>query len=226
MILACDTSSVVCSVALSQDGTVSFEKQAVGGQIHIEKLAPLLEEAMQFCSSSGHKLTVLAIAIGPGSFNGLRIGLGTMKALALALELPLIAIPSTDALALGMQDKISGLSRAIIFSHRNFVHYADYRLNPKKQIVTPAFFYESWGELFDHDVVNYFGTADRGFAHWLETDDGAAQIRSKFHPVQANAGLVARLAEQRIAEPIISLDELEPLYNANYEAKKWVPPTF
>ena len=226
MILACDTSSVVCSVAISHHDEVIFEREAIGGQIHIEKLAPFIDEALHFCASNGHTLTALAIAIGPGSFNGLRIGLGTMKALALAKALPLIAIPSTDALALGMQNQISGLSRAVIFSHRNFVHFADYDLGGAEQVTTPQFHYESWDQLAGSDIVNYFGTADRGFAQWLEEDETATPVREKFHPIHANAGLVARLAESRASEELVDLDELEPLYNATYEAKKWVPPTF
>ena len=226
MILACDTSSAVCSVAIAHKGEVIFEQEALGGQIHIEKLAPFIDEALSFCTSNKQTLEALAIANGPGSFNGLRIGLATMKALALSLKLPLIAIPSTDALALGMQDQLTGVSRAIIYSHRNFVHFADYNILKGRAIKTPEFHYEPWDKLHDPEVTNYFGAADRGFKEWLENDETANPIHEKFHATLANAGQVALLAEERQTDDLIDLDELEPFYNAIFEAKKWIPPSF
>lgn len=225
MIIACDTSSVVCSVSLSHKGSILWEKEASGGQIHIEKLSPFLKEALTYCRSIGKSPDALAIAIGPGSFNGLRIGLATMKALAVALELPLIPIPSTDAMAYGLRDQLSGVSRAIIYSHRDFVHYADYPASNLNQIVTPEFKYGSWDTLHAEHIAHYFGKADRGFEIWLKGPEGI-EVQSRFIHMEAKASFVALLAESRTHMGQTKLDELEPLYNAVYEAKKWVPPQF
>ncbi|MBT3227867.1 MAG: tRNA (adenosine(37)-N6)-threonylcarbamoyltransferase complex dimerization subunit type 1 TsaB [Candidatus Marinimicrobia bacterium] len=225
MIIACDTSSVVCSVAISHNGSIVWEQEDIGAQIHIEKLSPFLKEALGYCTSSGETLQALAIAIGPGSFNGLRIGLATMKALAVALELPLIPIPTTDAMAYGMRDKLSGISRAVIYSHRNFVHFADYDYSKSATIVTPEFKYGAWDQLAEKQIDHYFGKADRGFDAWLKGSE-ASEVQSRFVNVDAKASFVALLAESRTHLGIRELDELEPLYNAVYEAKKWVPPQF
>ena len=106
-------------------------------------------------------MQALAIAIGPGSFNGLRIGLATMKALALTLDLPLMPILTTDAMAFGLRHRLKGLCRAVIFSHRNFVHYADYQLGESGLITTPEFYYDTWNTLANEQVDHYFGIADR-----------------------------------------------------------------
>lgn len=225
MIIACDTSSVICSVAVSANGMIVWEKEDSGGQIHIEKLSPFLKEALSYCRSSGESVKALAIAIGPGSFNGLRIGLATMKALAVALELPLIPIPTTDAMAYGLRTEIKGRSRAVIYSHRNFVHYADYELGNSKEITTPDFCYGPWDQLHEDGIAHYFGKADRGFEAWLQ-DEEATGVRAHFKHVDSKAAFVAQLAETRIDQGLLELDELEPLYNAVYEAKKWVPPQF
>lgn len=225
MIIACDTSSVVCSVALASRGEILFKREASGGQIHIEKLTPFLKEALSYCTSNNISPDALALAIGPGSFNGLRIGLATMKALAMSLELPLIPIPTTDAMAFGLQKMINGPSRAVIFSHRNFVHFADYHLKDEEQVATPKFHYGVWDDLFDEKIDNYFGTADRGFAEWLQGTQGNP-VKQKFYPIAADAGQVALLAEMRRDRAVADLDALEPFYNAKYEAKKWVPPSF
>lgn len=225
MIIACDTSSVICSVALTHKGTTLFEKEARGGQIHIEKLSPFLKAAMAECHTRGNSAEALAIAIGPGSFNGLRIGLATMKALAIALEIPLIPIPTTDAMAFGARELIKGKSRAVIYSHRNFVHYADYDEYHLNNNITPEFKYGTWTQLHEQHIDHYFGKADRGFEMWLQSGEGA-EVQSRFIKVEAKASNVALLAESRLDKGLLQLDELEPLYNAIYEAKKWVPPQF
>ncbi|NQV30258.1 MAG: tRNA (adenosine(37)-N6)-threonylcarbamoyltransferase complex dimerization subunit type 1 TsaB [Candidatus Marinimicrobia bacterium] len=225
MIIACDTSSVICSVAAADQGLTVFKREAVGGQIHIEKLTPFLKDALAFCNAQKKPPVALAIAIGPGSFNGLRIGLATMKGLAVALNLPVIPIPSTDAMAFGLRDKLTGNCRAIIFSHRNFVHFADYTIVANQSIITPKFSYAPWDELFTTGIDHFFGNADRGFGGWLHSEQGS-QIESKFHQVEADAAHLALLAETRMDRALMSLDDLEPLYNAKFEAKKWVPPEF
>ncbi len=225
MIIACDTSSVICSVAIISEGSALWRKEARGGQIHIEQLAPFLQQALEYCASSGKEPQALALAIGPGSFNGLRIGLATMKALAVALQLPLIPIPTTDAMAFGLRDQLNGSGRAVIYSHRNYVHYADYDFSNSTSSVTPEFKYAVWDELYDKLIDHYFGMSDRGFETWLQMSE-ANDLRAKFWEVEANASNIGLLAECRMESGLTDLDELEPLYNAVYEAKKWVPPQF
>lgn len=225
MILACDTSSEICSVAVAHNGEILFQKATSGPQIHIEKLSVFLQEAIEMQDTFPAKIDSLAVAIGPGSFNGLRIGLATMKALALSLELPLIPIKTTDALAFGLRDKKLGRGRAVIFSHRNFVHFADYELNPDLLPQADEFSYDSWDQLNEAGVDFYFGQAERGFADWLKTEDGAP-INNAFHLTNSDASHVALLAEKLKGQDIPDLDVLEPFYNARYEAKKWVPPKF
>jgi len=225
MIIACDTSSAVCSVAISDQGSIKFEREAKGAQIHIEKLAPFLEEALAHCSSEGKPPSALGIAIGPGSFNGLRIGLSTLKALAVSLRLALIPVYTTDAMAYGIRNDFIGSNRAVIFSHRDYVHYADYYFDKSEQIMTPEFKYGSWNNLYDDEIEHYFGTADRGFAEWLKSEQGE-HVGKKFIHVAASAAPVALLAELHIDQIAPYLDDLEPFFKASYEAKKWVAPKF
>lgn len=225
MIIACDTSTNVCSVAVVDEGSVLERWEITGPQVHIERVTPFLRSAMAYTEELGESPTALALAIGPGSFNGLRIGLATIKGLALALELPVIPIPSTDGLALGARTNLVGQGRAIIFSHRNLCHYADYRLSTHQTISSPEFHYGPWDELFGEGIDHYFGFPERGLIEWLKSSDGRA-VNSRFHKISADAGQIGLLAEQRGLSTAVELDALEPLYNAVYEAKKWIPPTF
>ena len=225
MIIACDTSSMLCSVAVVQDQNIIFQREVSGAQVHIEKLTPFLQEALAFSREYGRAPDALALAIGPGSFNGLRIGLATMKALALSLELPLIPVPTTDGLAFGVQRSLAGPGRAVIFSHRDLVHYADYELGPSREIKTPEFHYGSWDELEAPQVEHYFGSPERALGEWLASASGTG-VKSRFSSVQAHAGQIACLAEQRPDDQALDLDALEPFYNAQYLARKWIPPSF
>jgi len=225
MILACDTSSVVCSVALGDGNEILWEKSETGGQIHIAKLSPLLKEALQYAKSREGELEALAIAIGPGSFNGLRIGLATMKGLAVSLGLPIIPIPTTDGMAYELKAKLSGVARAVIYSHRNFVHFADYDFTASPFTGATKFHYDEWKHLHEDRIDHYFGKIDRGFEIWLQNPE-ASKVKAKFIEMNASASSIALLAAKRMHLGLTDLDELEPLYNAVYEAKKWVPPQF
>jgi tRNA threonylcarbamoyl adenosine modification protein YeaZ len=225
MIIACDTSSSVCSVAVVHDQVVLQKWVTSGAQVHIEKLTPFLSGALELSKFKGIQLEALALAIGPGSFNGLRIGLATIKGLALTLGLPVIPIPSPDGLAFSAANTLSGNCRSVIFSHRNMIHFGDYQLGSSDQIITPDFSYTSWDELNSGVVDHYFGHAERGFAQWLDSQAGSA-VKQRFHPIQADAGAIGRLAENRRDRAVHDLDLLEPLYNAQYVAQKWTPPQF
>lgn len=225
VIIACDTSSMVCSVAVVSEQQVHFQREISGAQVHIEQLTPFLQEALKYCAQSGHPAEGLALAIGPGSFNGLRIGLATMKGLALSLNLPLIPIHTTDGQAFTAGTKLTGLGRAVIFSHRNFVHYADYQLAPTPYVETPQFHYASWDMLIAPEIEHYFGMPERAFADWLKSEAGSP-VYKKFTEIPASAEAIGLLAEARKIEGSPDADILEPFYNAQYEARKWTPPQF
>lgn len=102
LILSIETATTVCSVALHSNG------QLVGTQtLHIEKshsglLAPLIESLVRYCGYTLSELTAIAVSEGPGSYTGLRIGVSTAKGLCYALDIPLIAVNTLEAMAFGV----------------------------------------------------------------------------------------------------------------------------
>lgn len=99
MILALDTATLVSSVALVRDETLVAELTIQTKKTHSEMLMPHIEQVMALANAAKQDLSLIAVSIGPGSFTGLRIGLATAKALAYALNIPLIGIPTLEALA-------------------------------------------------------------------------------------------------------------------------------
>jgi tRNA threonylcarbamoyladenosine biosynthesis protein TsaB len=98
-ILCLETSTEVCSVALSTEGNVIALREDNSGKNHALLLAGFVEEVMKTNNISFKQLDAIAVSGGPGSYTGLRIGVSTAKGLCYASGLPLIAIPSLEAIA-------------------------------------------------------------------------------------------------------------------------------
>lgn len=102
-ILALDSSGLVASVAVVEDDgtdsnllaeyTVNYKKT------HSQTLLPMLDEIVKMIELDLNTIDAIAVAAGPGSFTGLRIGSATAKGLGMALDKPLVAIPTVDGLA-------------------------------------------------------------------------------------------------------------------------------
>ena len=98
-ILSIDTSSAVSSVAVLSAERVAAEVSMQGALTHSETLMPHIETALGMARVEKSELEGIAVSIGPGSFTGLRIGLASAKMMAYALHIPLIAVPTLEALA-------------------------------------------------------------------------------------------------------------------------------
>ncbi len=99
MLLAVDTSTSWIGLALYDGVRVLGEMTWQSQSHHTVELSPGINELLQRCGVKTTDLQALGVAIGPGSFTALRIGLATVKGLALALRLPVIGVPTLDALA-------------------------------------------------------------------------------------------------------------------------------
>jgi tRNA threonylcarbamoyladenosine biosynthesis protein TsaB len=89
----------VSSVALAKENILLAELSLQIRKTHSEQLMPHISQLLEFASIKPGELSAIAVSIGPGSFTGLRIGLATAKALAYAKQIPLIGVPTLDALA-------------------------------------------------------------------------------------------------------------------------------
>jgi tRNA threonylcarbamoyladenosine biosynthesis protein TsaB len=106
-ILALDTSTEYCSVALWRDGTVDA-RDAHAGQRHSEMLLPMVDELLRRHGMAVKNLDGIAFGKGPGSFTGLRIGCGVTQGLAFGAGLPVVGVSTLLALA-----EAAGAGRAV-----------------------------------------------------------------------------------------------------------------
>ena len=98
-LLAIDTATQSCSVAVTNEGALSAELTIVKSQTHSKHLMELIHSVLEIAGFHVADLDGLAVTIGPGSFTGLRIGISTIKGLAYALARPVVGISTLEALA-------------------------------------------------------------------------------------------------------------------------------
>lgn len=98
-ILSIETSTDVCSVALTSEGQVLDHSENYEGQTHATLLSQYVQQALQYARTREVSIDAIAVSIGPGSYTGLRIGLSEAKGLAFGLSVPLIGVNTLQLLA-------------------------------------------------------------------------------------------------------------------------------
>lgn len=97
-ILHIETSTKVCSVALSQDGALIFDKADLDGPSHSVSCGVFVDEALSFANSHAIPVDAVAVSQGPGSYTGLRIGVSMAKGLCYGYRVPLLAVSTLQLL--------------------------------------------------------------------------------------------------------------------------------
>jgi tRNA threonylcarbamoyladenosine biosynthesis protein TsaB len=113
-ILGLETSTAVCSVGLCREKKPGIEMSLRESHIHSEKLLTLVQDVLRLGETRLDQLDAIAVSIGPGSFTGLRIGLSTAKGLSFALDKPVIAVPTFEAIAETGRQKHPGASSVVV----------------------------------------------------------------------------------------------------------------
>ncbi len=105
-ILAMDTATSACSVALMCDGSIVGQRLEEMARGQAEALAPMIREVLNEANVAADTLDLLAVTVGPGAFTGLRIGLATARGMALATGVPCLGLTTTEAIANGVAEKL------------------------------------------------------------------------------------------------------------------------
>lgn len=104
-ILNIDTSTDVCSVALTSEGMVLEHREDYEGQNHAKVLSSFVNDMLTYATPRGIKLDAVAVSMGPGSYTGLRIGLSEAKGLCFGADVPLIGISTLELLVVTVMFK-------------------------------------------------------------------------------------------------------------------------
>lgn len=163
IILHIETSTNVCSVALSENSDCIFSKSNADGMNHAALLSVFIAEALEVLKLQGKSLNAVAVSSGPGSYTGLRIGVSTAKGLCYGLDIPLIAVSTLEVLAVQVIMSIANSENALfcpmIDARRMEVYSAFYdsKLNLKREISAVIIDSESYSEILANQAVYFFG---------------------------------------------------------------------
>lgn len=125
-ILALDSSGLVATVAILEDEQMIAEYTVNYKKTHSQTLLPMLDEIVKMTEFDLSTIDAIAVAGGPGSFTGLRIGAATAKGLGLALDKPIIHVPTVDGLAYNLYGS-DGIICPIMDARRSQVYTGLYR---------------------------------------------------------------------------------------------------
>ena len=162
-ILNIETSTDVCSVSVSQDGTCIFSQEDHEGPNHAVKLGTFVDEALSFADSHAIPLDAVAVSCGPGSYTRLRIGASMAKGICFGQDLKLIAVPTLELMAVPvlLREEVEegALLCPMIDARRMEVYSAVYdrALHEVRGIQADVVDAETYREYLDRGPVYFFG---------------------------------------------------------------------
>ena len=203
-ILGLDSSGIVASVAIVEDANLIAEYTVNYKKTHSQTLLPMLDELAKMTELELDTIDAIAVAAGPGSFTGLRIGSATAKGLGLALKKPLVEIPTVDALAYNLYDA-KALICPIMDARRSQVYTGIYRFEEPKLVTVEAQMAVPMMELIDRlnargEEVIFLGDGVPVFSKMIEEN---LKVPYSFAPAHVNkqrAAAVAALGEIYLKE--------------------------
>ncbi len=130
-LLAVDTATEICGVAMMVDGETQQEIAIRRGTTHTRHVMGAVDEVLRACRLTPAQIDAFAVTRGPGSFTGLRIGISTVKGLAAAMEKPLVGVSSLAALA-RQADGDTPLICSLLDARRHEVYWCIYRREPRE----------------------------------------------------------------------------------------------
>ncbi len=218
-LLAIESSTTVCSVALFENGSLRAQKEIDDGYQHAALLSRYVEDVLQQESLTPEHLDAVLVSKGPGSYTGLRIGMSVAKGICFALNIPLIGITAIEAMAHHMAETCSenDLLIPMIDAGRMEVYCATYNkqlqtVHPlKAEVITP--------QHFDADAVaGSYILAGNGAEKFREMfrDNPKVIIRTDVLPsaqLLGKPGTIA-FAQQRFDD----MAYIEPLYVKQFVA--------
>ena len=201
-ILNIETSTNVCSVAVSNDAECIFNKEDYSGPHHNEQLGRFVDEALSFIDSHSLKLDAVAVSCGPGSYTGLRIGTSMAKGICYGRDVKLIAIPTLELLAVPVllkeqAEEEKALLVPMLDARRMEVYAQVFNrsLDEVRKIQADVVTAETYKEYLDKGPVYFFGN---GAAKCMEEiNHPNAHLIKDVVPL---AKYMFPLAEKRIAQ--------------------------
>ena len=221
-ILFIETSTDVCSVAVSHDGAIIFNKEDHTGPHHNERLGSFVDEALSYTDNHALPLDYVAVSCGPGSYTGLRIGVSMAKGICYGRNLKLIAVPTLELLCVPvlLRELVTDDAALLcpMLDARRMEVYAqvfDRALQEKRPIHSDVVDADTYTEFLSHPMY-FFGN---GAAKCMKAiNHPNAHLIEDIEPLAKN---MLPLAEKRIAQgKFEDVAYFAPFYLKDFVAKQ------
>lgn len=224
-ILGIDSSGLVASAAIADEKNIIAEFTVNNKQTHSQTLLPMIEKVVDMSGIELEQIDAIAIAAGPGSFTGLRIGSATAKGIGLALKKPIVSVPTLEGLAYRVS-VFDGLICPIMDARRSQVYTGIYKaegdgltcLSEQKAVDIHDILKEL--EKYDEKVI-FLGDGVEVHRETIENELKNEFVFAPVHLAKQSAAAVAVLGgiyfEQGKAE---SADEHKPIYLRKSQAER------
>ena len=213
LILSIDTSTKVCSVALHSDGKLLAISELYTEKSHSGMLTTLCENVVRYAGFSLNDLDAFAVAKGPGSYTGLRIGVSTAKGFCFALDKPLIAVNTLEAMAYQLKDFYdeTHLLCPMIDARRMEVYcqILDNQMNVISETEAKIINDSSFSKILNEKKIVFFGDGATKCRAEI-SHKNAVFLNTEIHPSAKTVGLVATKSfEKSLFENVVTF---EPFY--------------
>jgi tRNA threonylcarbamoyladenosine biosynthesis protein TsaB len=226
-ILAIDTATEACSVALNNDGTVCAHFELCPRE-HTQRILPMVRDILNQGGLSLSELHALAYGRGPGSFTGVRIGIGIAQGLALGAELPMIGVSTLATMAQGAW-RLTGATRvlAAIDARMGEVYWAEYQRDEQgvwhgeetEAVLKPEAVAERLKQL-----EGEWATVGTGWQAWPDMAAGSSIVTRDGQVALPTAEDMLPLAVQAFdASRTVAVEHAEPVYLRNEVTWKKLP---
>lgn len=220
-ILNIETSTNVCSTAISQDGVCIFNKEEHGAPNHAVRLGSFVDEALSFADSHAIPLDAVAVSGGPGSYTGLRIGVSMAKGICYGRGIRLISVPTLELLAVPVllehELEESSLLCPMLDARRMEVYSAVYdrSLQEARGVQADIVNADTYRQYLDCGPVYFFGN---GACKCMDTiEHPNARLIKGIEPLAKN---MFPIAEKRIANEMFEdVAYYVPFYLKDFVAK-------
>ncbi|SHI29193.1 tRNA threonylcarbamoyladenosine biosynthesis protein TsaB [Hymenobacter daecheongensis DSM 21074] len=202
LILSLETSSPVCSVALHRDGSLLGQSELRLEKSHSTHLSLLANQLLENCQCTLPELAAVAVSDGPGSYTGLRIGAAAAKGLCFALDIPLIAVSTLQAMAAQVAAYTAGAENTLfcpMLDARRMEVYSALYTADGREVLAPAPLLldaDTLAEQLAHHRLLFFGNGAAKFQP-LVADNPNAGFLSSIEPSAITVGILAQAAYER-----------------------------
>lgn len=224
-ILNIDTSTTVCSVALSAGGECLSMRKDESGNNHSRVIGVFTQQLLQEADSNGWKVAAVALSQGPGSYTGLRIGTSFAKGLCYGMDIPLIAIPTLKIMAWAVAQRLKAegvhtdaLLCPMIDARRMEVYSAvyDMELNEVEAVSAKIIDHESFSDLLANRNIYFFGNGSNKCKDAITSHN--ATFIDGVNPLAVDMAVMAHEAYNK--KEFADVAYFEPFYLKDFIATK------